>query len=155
MYVSLVERQHVPPEKIAGSIKWQPAHVEWVYLRTERATVKNLEKIRAERLKRLAAGEDVFMITSRIKPGDKRHGVNRRVRRHNASIARRLLPKLKAQLRRDQARVEKVLSEEFASRGMKKGKKAATPVEERTEGGVILPKGVKAPRKTRKRGAVA
>lgn len=148
-YVSIIERQHIPAEQVPGQTRWRPARVEWVYIRTETATVKNLERIRADRIERLAKGDDVLMVTSLLKPGDRRLGVNRRARRLNEKLARRLLPKLRAQLKRDQARVDKVLDEEFA-KGRKKKRKAAS-AEERTEGGVILPTGVKAPRKPRKR----
>ncbi len=148
-FVSLVERQHIPAEQVPGQTKWRTSRVEWVYLRTETATAKNLERIRADRAKRLAKGEDVLMVTSTLKPGDRRHGANRRVRRQNARTARRLMPKLRAQIKRDQAQVEKIIDEEFAKSSKKKRKTA--PAEERTKGGVILPAGVNSPRKTRER----
>jgi len=154
-FISLVERQHLPPERVPGEYKWTPARVEWVYLKTERLTAKSRLRFHAEREKRLAKGEDVLVVTSTLKPDDKRFGINRQLRRRRVQLARRVMPRLRRQLERDRKRTEKLIGEEFAGRDKKR--KKAEPEEERTEAGVILPKGVKKTsleRGRRKRGTI-
>lgn len=156
MFISLVEREHRLPERVPGQYRWTPARVEWVYLKSERLTAKSRMRLHAEREERCVKGEDVLVVISLLKPGDKRHGVNRQLRRHRERLARRLLPKLRRQLERERAQTERFLGEEFAKRG--RSRKKAEPEEERTEGGIILPKSVKragVERGRRKRGTIA
>ena len=127
---------------------WTLPTVEWVYLKTEKATVKSTIRMHAERVKRLARGEEVIVVRSVYSPKDKRFATNRRLRRAQLRELRRYIKNMGPQIRRQQKQIEKALDEEFKKK--RRGKAKLDASEERSAGGVILPKGVRDTRKTRK-----
>ena len=128
-FVSLVALDRIPGEPEPGSgryslheetteviyTKWQPAHTEWIYLRTLKNTEKNRQKLQTERSERLGKGEKVFVLLHTYKPDDKRYGENRAGRRWRGRWVARLLRKLARRqkpLDTQQATVDAALEDE-------------------------------------------
>ena len=125
MFLNLVRRDRIPPELVEGELRFSPAHIVHVFLKSLRATKKKSRLLMKERDERLAKGEDIFLMRTLYDIRKTReHPLNRATRRYRARLMNRFLRgALRRQLRTargQQAQVDKAVNENFEQRGAEK-----------------------------------
>ncbi len=125
MFLNLVRRDQIPPELIEGELRFNPAHTEYVFLKSIQATKKKKIQLIHERDERLAKGEDVFLMRTLYNlRKTKEHPLNRAARRFRARLMNRFLRSaLRRQLRvttGQQEQVDKAIDESFGEQDGKK-----------------------------------
>ena len=128
MFLNLVRRDRIPPELIEGELRFSPAHIAYVFLKTLQATKKKSKLLIRERNEGLAKGEDVFLMRTLYDiRKTKEHPLNRATRRFRARLANRFLRgALRKQLRmtkEQQAQVDKEISKSFGEQDEKATKR--------------------------------
>ncbi len=118
MFLNLVRRDRIPPELVEGELRFSPAHISYVFLKSLRVTGKKRKQLVHERDERLAKGEDVFLMRTLYSlRKTKEHPLNRAARRFRASLTNRFLRgALRRQLRtttKQQEQVDKAVDESF------------------------------------------
>ncbi len=125
MFLNLVRRDRIPPEYVERELRFNPAHITYVFLKSLRATKKKNKLLIRERDERLAKGEDVFLMRTLYDiRKTKEHPLNRAARRFRARLTNRFLRgALRRQLRTtrgQQEQVDKTVDESFEQRGAEK-----------------------------------
>jgi len=128
VFLNLVRRDRIPPEYVEGELRFNPAHIAYVFLKSLQATKKKKKLLIRERDERLAKGEDVFLMRTLYNlRKTKEHPLNRATRRFRARLANRFLRgALRRQLRvtkEQQAQVDKEISKSFGEQDEKATKR--------------------------------
>ncbi len=118
MFLNLIRRDRIPPELVEGELRFSPAHIAHVFLKSLPATKKKSRLLMKERDERLAKGEDVFLMRTLYDiRKTKEHPLNRATRRYRARLMNRFLRGvLRRQLRtteKQQKQVDKAVDERF------------------------------------------
>ena len=118
MFLNLVRRDQIPPELVEGELRFSPAHIAHVFLKSLPATKKKRIQLMHERDERLAKGEDVFLMRTLYDIRKTReHPLNRAARRFRARLMDRFLRgALRRQLRtttKQQEQVDKAVGGSF------------------------------------------
>ncbi len=125
MFLNLVRRDRIPPEYVEEELRFNPAHIAYVFLKSLPATKKKSKLLMRERDERVANGEDVFLMRTLYDiRKTKEHPLNRATRRFRARLANRFLRgALRRQLRTtrgQQEQVDKAVDKVFEQRGAEK-----------------------------------